>query len=72
MTLLSALALLGNVTNVLFSVTTPAPCLATLPAMTSLASFLRRSLSRIKNLGLMLAILFLVPRASLVTLFTRL
>lgn len=72
MTLLSAFALLGNVTNVLFSLTTPAPCLATLPAMTSLARLLRRSLFPIKNLGLMLAILLFVVNISLVSVFTRL
>lgn len=71
-TLLSALALLGNVTKVLFSLTTPAPCLATLPAMTSLARLLRRSLRRIKNRGLILAIALFVLSVSRVSRFTRL
>lgn len=71
-TLLSALALLGNVTKVLFSLTTSAPCLATLRAMTSSARLLHRILELTKNRGLMLAILFFVARMSRVRCFTRL
>lgn len=70
-TLLSAFALLGKVTKVLLSLTTPVPCLVTLSAMTRLLTLLRRNLVLTKKSGLIFAMRLLVLSMSLVSVFTR-